>query len=1592
MENGAQPVLARDSSGRDTLRIVFFALAYFLAHGVALQFPDSQKILAAIWPAGGVGLAALLLSPRRRWPLILLALFIAGNSANLLGGRPVLASVGFMFANLAESLLCASLISYYCGASVRFSRTREVLALIVCAGAVNAVTAMLGAGAAVLTGGTPYWMAWRTWWVADGLGILLIAPLILAWSSYEGWFSGLRWNRALEAGLFLATWCAATVVAFQPYTGGHLVQPYMLVALLSWPVFRFGQRGVTAALVVAAGLAVTSNAVSAGPVLWGGADPVARLLAVQLFIAFVAGTALVVAASYTESQSAAKAARESLSRLQLALAERNAAEESRQASQSLLAALADATSDAIYVKDLQGRYLLFNRAAQQFTGKTAASVLGHDASFVFPAAEAAKVIAGDRTTIDRGTAATYEEVLTTADGRVTTFLSTKGPLVDAKGEPCGLYGVTRDITERKRAEEALRESEERFRGLFHASLDGIMVSAQGVILDANAAFARLFGYETPEELIGKSGLEFMMTPESATRVRQSVLQRVSGPIEITAIRKDGSRFEAETDSRPMEYRGVQARIASCRDITERKRAEQEAREGAARLALILEATSGGTWDWNIQSGDAVFSPRYSTMLGYDPEEFARNYKTWKNLVHPDDVERVKQHHASHFAGRTDFSIEFRMREKSGDWHWIHSRGLLIERDADGKPLRMVGTHSDIHQRKVAEEALRDSEERLRLILESSPVALNITRGTEIVDANPSFLEMFGFPSLDELKALPALELFASECRPRIQEYIQRHVQGLPVPTEYETECLRKDGTRFCVLQRLSRVTFADGPATVAFIVDITERKRAEELLRISEQKFSKMFHSNPVVMTLNDLDDGARLIDANEAFEEVTGYQREEVLGRTPMDIGLWADPSQLDEVAGQAALTTIRNLEYSFRTKTGEVRTGLLTSEPLPLGGKLCVVTATTDITERKRMEVALRESEERLRSIYTTVGDVIYQLAVEPEGQYRFVSVNPAFLKTTGLTSEMVIGKLVTEVIPEPALTMVLEKYRRAIRENALVRWEETSFYPVGEMTGDVSVAPVFDQNGACTHLVGSVHDITDRKRAEDALRESEERLRRAVLHAPFPLLVHAEDGQVLMVSETWTEITGYSHADIPTIADWTERAYGERKHLVQADIRRLYGLTEKTDEGEYEIQTKCGKKRLWEFASAPLGQLSDGRRLAMSMAVDVTERNVLEASLLQAQKLESVGRLAGGVAHDFNNLLTVINGYSGFLLGKLHAHDPLRPYAEHISEAGERAASLTKQLLAFSRKQTINPRIMDLNKAISDAVPMLQRMIGEDMALKTKLDPSLGQVSADPDQIYQVIMNLAVNARDAMPDGGELRVETANVEVDDAGAPAIHPSAGSGSYVLMTVTDNGHGMDDATREQIFEPFFTTKEPGKGTGLGLSTVYGIVRQSDGWITVQSAVGIGTSFSIYLPRIEQSSLAGIEAIPAKTKAGGERVLLVEDQDAVRSYAKAVLQEYGYVVVEASGGEQAMAVASRHPGQIQLLVTDVVLPGMNGKRLSEQLKRLHPSLKILFISGYTRDVISQRGVLDHGATFLQKPFSPDALAAKAREVLDTPQT
>ena len=421
---------------------------------------------------------------------------------------------------------------------------------------------------------------------------------------------------------------------------------------------------------------------------------------------------------------------------------------------------------------------------------------------------------------------------------------------------------------------------------------------------------------------------------------------------------------------------------------------------------------------------------------------------------------------------------------------------------------------------------------------------------------------------------------------------------------------------------------------------------------------------------------------------------------------------------------------------------------------------------------------------------------------------------------------------------------------------------------------------------------------------------------------------------------------------------------------------------------IMAMFARHALSEFVPKALASV------ASALAVGIERKRTEEAlrsseeRLRQAQKMEAVGRLAGGVAHDFNNLLTVITSYSVLLLEDLGADDPKRDDVDQIRKAAEGAAALTRQLLAFSRQQVLQPKALDLKATVAGTDKLLKRLIGEDIRLTTVLAPDLGVVKADPGQIEQIIMNLAVNARDAMPTGGRLTIEAANVDMDAAYVRG-HGPASPGRYVMLAISDTGIGMDEPTKARIFEPFFTTKEAGKGTGLGLATVYGIVKQSGGFIWVYSEPNHGTSFKVYLPRVDEPAEPTAPTATAEPARGTETVLVVEDAASVRMVTRQVLERYGYAVLEAPNGETALRLAAKHHGPIHLLLTDVVMPGLSGRQLAEQLVRLRPDMKVLYASGYADQAIVHHGILESGIAYIQKPFTPEGLARRVRQVLDS---
>ncbi|PYU60150.1 MAG: hybrid sensor histidine kinase/response regulator, partial [Acidobacteria bacterium] len=526
----------------------------------------------------------------------------------------------------------------------------------------------------------------------------------------------------------------------------------------------------------------------------------------------------------------------------------------------------------------------------------------------------------------------------------------------------------------------------------------------------------------------------------------------------------------------------------------------------------------------------------------------------------------------------------------------------------------------------------------------------------------------------------------------------------------------------------------------------------------------------------------------------------------------------------------------------------------------------------------------------------------------------------------------------------------------------------------------------NGDPEKLVIVNRDITERKRAEEALRQSEAGFRSVVEDAPYGIYRSSPSGRFLQVNPAFQKMLGYDLEEELLRKDLASdifRHTGEYQRLGE-----LLTGTEEAKDVEMEWKRQDGTPITVRCSGRSINDENGAPAYFEVFAEDVTEKRVLERQLRMAQKMEAIGRLSGGIAHDFNNLLGVIIGYSRVLGKALSTNTALREHALEIEKAGQRAASLTKQLLAFSRQQVLTPAVLNLNTLASDMEKMLPRLLGEDIEVSLALDPELGNVKADQSQIEQVIMNLAVNARDAMPMGGKLKIQTGNVELDQA-YTWNHPGSKVGSYVILTVTDTGTGMDAGTLTHIFEPFFTTKERGKGTGLGLSTVYGVVKQSNGYIWVDSALGKGTSFQIYLPQHVGQLVVDAPITDSREKLrGSETILLVEDADPLRKLAQTFLEGGGFCVLSAENGEKALELATRFGGKFDLLLTDVVMPGMNGRVLAEQLFSRQPGMKVLYMSGYTDSFIAGHGVLDPKMHLLHKPFTEEVLIRKVREVLD----
>lgn len=910
-----------------------------------------------------------------------------------------------------------------------------------------------------------------------------------------------------------------------------------------------------------------------------------------------------------------------------------------------------------------------------------------------------------------------------------------------------------------------------------------------------------------------------------------------------------------------------------------------------------------------------------------------------------------------------------------------------------------------------------SDLSFQLLFSSNPnamVALDCNRRIQM--CNPAFETLFQFKDCDIVgQDLDSL-LAPGELVKQAQEFSTRTCGGEVIRAN--TQRCRRDGS-------LVEVQITGVPLVVnnkpigcfAIYEDVTERREAERAQRQAEERFTQLFE-NAVEGIFRATVEG-QLLSVNPALARTCGYSSpaEMILSIRDMSQDLYADPQARVEFKKQMTERgAVQGFEYQLRRKDG-ARVWISENARVvrDANGQVVAYEGTMeDITDRKRAELERQVTFEIIHAVNVTdnLDDLLYLVhqalkkvvyaencfvaLYEPSsGMFHF----PFFVdQFDEAPPPQQVGRSCTAYVYRTGRAMLIPQQvfdRLAAQgEVELVGTPSPSWLgaPLRTPAATIGVLVVqhYENEAAYTgrdlefviSVGGQIALAIERKRAEEKIRESEARLR--LLVGQLPAVLWTIDKDLRFTSALGAglarlrlkpnQIVGLS------LPEYFETA--DQSFLPIAAHRRAVAGEAVT----FHVEWKGGS---YTCHVEPLRTAEGELQGAICMALDITDRRQLEEQLRQAQKMEAVGRLAGGIAHDFNNLLMVIQGYADLLAERLAENDPLRRNAEQIQTASQRATSLTRQLLAFSRKQMLAPKILNIQSVVAEMEKILRRLIGEDVQLDTSGAADLGLVKADRSQIEQVILNLAVNARDAMPNGGRLTIETANVELD---APCSHPPAvlAPGKYVMLAVTDNGCGMDAETQAHIFEPFFTTKEKGKGTGLGLATVYGIVKQSGGYVWVYSEPGRGTSFKVYLPRIEDEKSRqprDLEPLARTVPRGSETVLLVEDEKGVRELAREYLEMTGYSVIEAENGYTALELAALHAGDIHLLMTDVIMPGISGRELAERIKTIRPGIKILFMSGYADQAVVHNGILDTNAALLQKPFTVAALASKLREIL-----
>ncbi|MEI7556882.1 PAS domain S-box protein [Candidatus Chlorohelix sp.] len=1223
-------------------------------------------------------------------------------------------------------------------------------------------------------------------------------------------------------------------------------------------------------------------------------------------------------------------------------------------------------------------------------------------------------------------------------------------------------------------------------------------------------------------------------------------------------------------------------VVLAQDLTHQNQMESSETESRERLQMALSAAKQGVFDLDLKTGIGSINKEYFGMLGYEPTTLLESIDVWVKFLHPDDLTHSLAVMNDCISGKlTEYRLEFRMRTKEGGWKWILSLGKVLARDGEGKATRIIGTHTDISPQKAAEERIRKLSDLYAALSQTNQAIIRIKSreslfneicriavefgglkmawigllepSGELIVPAAMFGEGLGY--LDSIKISvspdvpegrgPTATVFRANHHYICNDFFNDPIT-LPWRTQAETFGIRasavfpllESGKVIGVLTLYSgEVGYFDNEIIqlldemvmdINFALEVLKneatRGQTEKALQESEELF-RFLAENAADMVFRDKLDGS-IEYVSPVCRTLLGYEPEEMIGQLSTAFFHPEDRKTLY----QNIRTNARSIEanpvmHRMLRKNGEyiwVETVLQQVIDPVSGVPSYFVGASRDISKRVKAEESLRESEERFHLVAASSSDMIWMM--DMEGNFTYVS--PAIVQLSGYTAEEVLKLNVKETMTPQSVASIQQGMLETIKavKNGTYK-RQGKLYTLEQYRKDGSMVwtevpanPMLDTTGNLQGFLGITRDITERSKAEEAMRKSEEKFSKIFNVNPATIIITSQEGEILDMNPSACKLSGYTREEcigknVTQIDGWYDpkrRALvGEMLfkqgyiHNVETSFRAKNGnllqmlayyeiieldgvqrvlslLTDVTEMKQAEKALRKSEEKLSKiFNSSPLpivitklesieivdaneqalaffgytreefiGQTTkelnllgkpelivstletlkkqgyihnfeneyltksgeirnviaffelmelEGIPYVLAILNDITENKKAQEELtknreqlFQAQKMETVGRLAGGVAHDFNNLLTIIRGYTDLWEMNLAENDPHREDLQEITKATQKAIALTHQLLSMSRRQLVQSKVVDLNELILDVEKMLGRLIGENIELVCELEKNLGKVQVDPSQIQQVILNLAVNARDAMPGGGRLKLRTYNVEINETYSDK-HLLMKPGSYTMLEISDTGVGMDKETLNHIFEPFFTTKELGKGTGLGLSIVYGIVQRNEGHVWVYSEPTLGTIVKIYLPCVNDAKDAPAEKLveTKPTMRGTETILLVEDDVSILKLTGRILRGSGYKVLEAADGIAALQLVREYNSQIDLVVSDVIMPRMGGPELAKQLKTLSTSLKVLFMSGYTGEFIFDDKLIPD-SYYIHKPFTREEFIHKIRALLDDP--